>query len=257
MVKNLFFFCSLFPLFCSLFSCGDGLLSPKEEVPYSINRDSGLTAVDFPTKDGTVWSYISVPASPQEKIHKYSISIEGTRNVIGYTHRRAKYTEGEGSNSGDPKESFDFFSSLLAPIPLTSSFFLKDSDSIVENAFEIFLESRNDLVVQPHIPPRLLWAFPLKIGKEWTVSKTKSNPERTEARKVAADEILVKVPAGNFPNSYLIEERFFIGDQIPAEPTSKYWVAPNAGVVRYEYRDILSRAPNAKRAYELKELKIP
>jgi hypothetical protein len=156
-----------------------------------------------------------------------------------------------------PRSSFDFFSSLLFPFPLTSTFFLKDTNSYVENAFEIFVDTRNDVSVQPNIPPRLLWVFPLKLGREWIVSKTKTNPQRTISRKVVADGILVNVAAGNFPNSYLVEERFSIGDQPPEQPMSKYWVSPNVGVARYEYRDILSRSPDAKITYELKELRIP
>jgi hypothetical protein len=91
------------------------------------------------------------------------------------------------------------------------------------------------------------------VGKEWTVSKSHLIPEITYTRKVVSDRGILTVPAGTFKNVYCVEEYASIPDlPIDEEKPSKYWLAPDVGVIKYEYLDPILNVTNT---YELSEFR--
>jgi hypothetical protein len=131
----------------------------------------------------------------------------------------------------------DYFSSMIG-FPIHNSFFTKDVDSYTEYAYELWLDVLDDTFFQRNSPKRILWSFPLYVGKEWTVSKSRSEPEITYTRKVVADKGVLTVPAGTFEDVYYVEEYVSIaGFMTGEEASSKYWIAPDVGVIKYEYVD--------------------
>ena len=131
----------------------------------------------------------------------------------------------------------DYFSSIIG-FPIHNSFFTKDVDSYTEYASELWLDVLDDTFFQRNSPRRILWSFPLYVGKEWTVSKSRSEPEITYTRKVVSDNGVLTVPAGTFEDVYYVEEYISIaGFTTDEEAPSKYWIAPDVGVIKYEYVD--------------------
>ena len=90
------------------------------------------------------------------------------------------------------------------------------------------------------------------VGKEWEsiFSRWVFGLEIIYTRKVVSDKNIVTVPAGTFENVYYVEEHTFFGDFPDTEELSpnKYWIAPNVGIVKYEFVDPLF---NVTTAYEL------
>jgi hypothetical protein len=131
----------------------------------------------------------------------------------------------------------DYFSSMIG-FPIHNSFFTKDVDSYTEYAYELWLDVLDDTFFQRNSPRRILWSFPLYVGKEWTVSKSRSEPEITYTRKVVSDNGVLTVLAGTFEDVYYVEEFVSIaGFTTDEEASSKYWIAPDVGVIKYEYVD--------------------
>ncbi len=131
----------------------------------------------------------------------------------------------------------DYFSSMIG-FPIHDSFFTKDVDSYTEYAYELWLDVLDDTFFQRNSPRRILWSFPLYVGKEWTVSKSRSEPEITYTRRVVSDNGVLTVPAGTFEDVYYVEEYVDIaGFTTGEEEPSKHWLAPDVGVIKYEYVD--------------------
>ncbi len=131
----------------------------------------------------------------------------------------------------------DYFSSMIG-LPIHDSFFTKDVDSYTEYAFDLWLAALDDTFFQRNSPTRILWSFPLYVGKEWTVSKSRSEPEITYTRRVVSDNGILTVPAGTFESVYYVEEYVSIpGFMTGEDASSKYWIAPDVGVIKYEYID--------------------
>ena len=69
-------------------------------------------------------------------------------------------------------------------------------------------------------------------------------------RKVVSDRGVTNVPAGTYENVLYVEEDISIADlQDEIEP-NKFWLAPNVGVIKYEYFDPVL---DMNRTYELRE----
>ena len=131
----------------------------------------------------------------------------------------------------------DYFSSMIG-FPIHNSFFAKDVDSYTEYAFELWLDVLDDTFFQRNSPKRVLWSFPLHVGKEWIVSKSRTEPEITYTRRVVSDNGVLTVPAGTFEDVYYVEEYVDIaGFTTGEEEPGKYWIAPDVGVIKYEYVD--------------------
>ena len=235
-IKNIL--CLLSCVLC-LMTAGCGEDSPfesQDSVPVKTPRS--LSALDFPTADGCSWEYISVDGE-----HTYTLKVAGTRNVGGFAARIME------SDSDVPVDQL----ASLYGFPTRTSLFTKDLDSYTEHAFELWLDFLNDTFFQRNSPKRILWSFPLYVGKEWTVSKSRLVPEITYTRKVVSDNIILTVPAGTFRGVYCVEEYASIPDlPIDEETPNKYWLAPDVGVIKYEYLDFIS---NTTDTYELIEFR--
>ena len=262
----------------SIFGCGEeGLIDPHGEVDLSPSVSKGFQASDLPTNNGSAWTYLNVgfglynPGNETilELLEEtFTIRIEGIRDISGLTHRRATVSEIRAvvlTERGSEEKFFqevvdhltanalyyrldsDFFPFRL---PISGTYFLKTPQAYTESAFDVYDTS---LPPQKHFPPRLLWDFPLQIGKEWTVFEAQTSQTHRVIRRVIDENVSVIVPAGSFDNAYLIEEEIVglsalsalkLSDDFqmlqPAkyEP-AKYWVVPNIGVVKYQYTYLL------------------
>ena len=241
---------------------------------------AGFQASEFPTNNGSAWTYRNVgswlynPGQGETLAdileETFTIRIEGTRDISGFTNRQATVSEvkaivlaertvfnaqgqeervmqGEERIFREPVNHLsanalyfrldaDF---LEVDLPLFATYFSRTPQAYTESAFDVYVGfADNPVLHQKHFPPRLLWDFPLQIGKEWTVFETQTLPLRRVVRRVIDAPVSVTVPAGSYDNAYLVEEEI-IGLSGPSglqgyEP-AKYWVVPNVGVVRYQY----------------------
>jgi len=152
----------------------------------------------------------------------------------------------------DSEVPVDYIASLYG-VPICRSFFTKDLHFHTEHAFEFWLGTLDDTFFQRNSPKRVLWSFPLYVGKEWIVSKSRMVPEITYTRKVVSGNGVLTVPAGTFEGVYYVEEYASIA-HLPSEEEmpSKFWLAPDVGVIKYEYMDYISMTT---KAYELSDFK--
>ena len=306
MIKNIIIVSIFSFLLLSIFGCGEeGLIDPHGEVELSPPSSEGFQASDFPTNNGSAWTYLNVgfglynPRQDeiiQELLEEtFTIRIEGIRDISGFTNRQATVSEIRAivlTDHGQEERIFqeavdhltanalyyridsDFFPFSL---PISATYFLKTPQAYTESAFDVY---DNSLPPQKHFPPRLLWDFPLQIGKEWTVFETKTSPVIRVVRRVTDAYVSVTVPAGSFNNAYLVEEEIVGLPQLPAlklsddfqtleaanyEP-AKYWVVPDVGVVKYQYPYILTETELANGAvvnimvsgdFELGQFELP
>ncbi len=278
MIKNTIIVSIFSFVLLSNLGCGEeGLIDPHGEVEFSPRSSEGFQASDFPTNNGSAWTYLNVGLGlynpGNESIQglleeTFTIRIEGIRDISGFTHRRATVSEIRAvvlTERGAEERFFqevvdhltanalyyrinsDFFPFRL---PISSTYFLKTPQAYTESAFDVY---DNSLPPQKHFPPRLLWDFPLQIGKEWTVFETKTSSTHRVIRRVVNANVSVTVPAGSYNEAYLVEEEIVGLSRLPAlklsddfqtltpdnyEP-AKYWVVPNVGVVKYQYTYLL------------------
>jgi len=225
--------------FCILFTgCGEDYPFETQDLEPKIPPNS-LIASRFPTADRCYWNYVSLSED-----HSYVMEIAGAKNILGYPAKILK---------NDSIVPIDQLSSLYG-YPIITSFFTKDMDSYTEHAYELkpwFIEGS---YVQKNYPKRVLWSFPLYEGKEWQVWKSLIPPEVTFTRKVVSVGNVLSVPAGAFRDVYYVEEY----SSIPTLPEiqeipNRYWIAPDIGIIKYQYLDLRS---GETRTYELKEFEI-
>jgi hypothetical protein len=226
-------------------------------------KPSGLSALEFPTKNGSAWEYVDAQGNT------HILRIDGIKSINGVTYRILENTaknsstsEGEGTESDSSIAIADFYAAnalyikingafVQQPFPISATYFIKTKDAYIEGAFDAYIEFLEDPTWhQKHFPTRKIWQFPLQVGTEWIVLQS-GFPEITTTRKVVADKVEVTVPAGTYNNAYLIEEHAFInGGQPLLEKPNRYWVAPDVGVVKYEFTDFTS-TPGDVKVYEL------
>ena len=236
---------ALCSVLCAIIITGCGEETPfehQDSVP--AETPGALTALHFPTADGCIWTYVSADGE-----HTYTAKIAGTRNVGGLA---AKIME---SDSDVPVSDLAWLYWVygLYGFPIRTSLFTKDMDSYTEHALELWVDFWDDTLFQRNLPKRVLWSFPLYVGKEWIVSKSRIIPEITYTRKVVSGSGVLTVPAGTFEGVYYVEEYISIAD-LPTEEEvpNKYWLVPNVGVIKYEYVDYISITT---KAYELSDFK--
>ena len=254
-------------------SCGEeGLIDPHGDVEDSPPFEEGLHAVEFPTNNGSAWSYVNV-----ETGQEFTLRIENTREVEGLTHRQMTISEIE--IPGDPdsvsREAVDhlsanavyFFQSdfrIVEPNFVIATYILKTSQAQIESAFDVVSPLR--VFHLKHFAPYRLWDFPLKSGKSWTVVEKTTEPTVQVIRRVLDESVPVAVPDGNY-DAYLIEEEIVgLSEETAvklsaADPSqlevaryepAKYWVVPEVGVVKYQYNQMIPVTVNQERMYLLR-----
>ena len=285
MIKNTTVVSIFSVIFFSFLGCGEeGLIDPHGEVELSPPSSEGFQAADFPTNNGSAWTYLNVgfglynPGQDegiQELLEEtFTIRIEGTRDISGFTHRQATVSEIKTvvrTDRGEEERVFraavDHLSAnaryfridsdfLEVDLPLYATYFLNTPQTYTESAFDVYVFFLDTPVLhQKHFPPRLIWDFPLQVGKEWTVFETKTLPVHRVIRSVIGANVSITVPAGTYNNAYLVEEEIVGLSQLPALKVSddfetledaryepaKYWVVPNVGVVKYQYNYLVTQ----------------
>ncbi len=253
--------------------CGeDGLIDPHGDVEEAPPFDEGLHAVDFPTNNGSAWSYVNV-----ETGQEFTLRIENTREVEGLTHRQMTISEIEipGDPDSASREAVDhlsanavyFFQSdfrIVEPNFVIATYFLKTSRTQIESAFDVANPSR--VFHLKHFSPYRFWDFPLKKGNSWTVVEKTTEPTVEVIRRVLDEGVPVAVPDGNY-DAYLVEEEIVglseettvkLSNADPPElevaryEPAKYWVVPNVGVVKYQYNQMIPVTVNQERMYLLR-----
>jgi len=205
---------------------------PFEPMDYVPAESTGsLSALHFPTTEGCSWQYELV-----DEDYTFTREVTGTRYINSYS------TSGMESDAEFPVSDLAWLDQLyqIYGAPVRTSYFTKDLESYTEYAVELWVESWDDTLYQKIIPKRVLWLFPLELDKEWTVMRSYTVPEVMYTRKVISTGEVVTVPAGTFRDVFYVEEYTSIAgfsddEQMPA----KYWLAPDVGVIKYEYFDFL------------------
>jgi len=234
-MKSVFIFYISTILCLFIVGCSDdNPFEPQDSTPVDI--PGSLKAIDFPTADGNSWRYVSADN------HEYTARISGTKNVGGFT-TRIMVTDSE--------TPFDYIGSIYQH-PVRKINFTKDVDSYTEYAFELWLDFLDDTFFQRYLPKRMVWSFPLYKDKEWIVSKFYTSPELTYTRKVISNSENLIVQAGNFSKVFYVEEYASSESSSDQLLIGKYWIAPNTGIIKYEFYNPLA---DANVGYELKEFK--
>ena len=140
-------FTLLICLAISLSGCGeDGLLDPHGDVDVQPLSTEGFQAVDFPTTNGSAWTYANVDTG-----QTFTARIEGTRDISGFTHRqmtigelRPPFANGVNRDAVDHltanalyfRIDSDFFE---FPLPVSATYFLKTPQAYIESAFDAYI----------------------------------------------------------------------------------------------------------------------
>ena len=271
----------------TLIACGEeGLIDPHGEIDALGPSTEGLLAADFPTNNGFAWTYVNA-----ETGQEFTLRIEGTRDIGGFTHRQMTISEIRPQNPD--RINRDVVDHLAAnalyfridsdffefPLPIFATYFLKTPQGYTESAFDAYIPGfDNPIIHQKHFPERRIWDFPLRVGKRWTVVEKTTQTSRTVVRRVLEENVPVAVPAGRY-QAFLVEEEIVglsqteafqpVGNPPQLEPAryepAKYWVAPNVGVVKYQYDFLIQTTTpsqetiNVRRSttFELQNAELP
>ena len=258
---RIYVFTSMLIFVVFILGCGEnGLFDADTNLPDELPpKPAGLTALDFPTANGSLWTY-----SDTDTGVRHTLSIDGVRDINGTINRRLKNSTRDTTT--DVFAANGWYIRLdgeyaRAPLPIITTYFFQTTDAYIETAFDAFVEFLdNPTFHQKHFPTRQLWQFPMQLNTQWVVFRTSTTPQFTTIRRVVSDRESITVPAGTYKNAYLIEEFTYMGeaDNPPPDeaPTARYWVVPNVGVVKYEYTDYTSSFEEIVRGYELIDVKV-
>ncbi len=261
----------LMPL-VSLVSCGeDGLIQPHADVNTPLHDRTGLHAIDFPTNNGSAWTYVALDTE-----REFTLRIEDTRDIGGFTHRQMTISEMRPRQperfDREPVDhlsannlyfrffSDDFYSDEFYKnaVPIYATYFLKTPNTYKEAAYDAYIGGEKPIFHGRHAPHRIIWDFPLKLGKEWVVFEKRTPPVVRVVRRVVGVNEPVTVPTGSY-GAYVIEEEI-VGKQLDSGteqsaeiPPAKYWVVPNVGIVKYEYTLFFGLEQPIRQRFELIE----
>ena len=259
----------LMPLL-ALLNCGeDGLIQSHGEVSIPPPDSSNFRAVDFPTNNGSAWTYVALDTERQ-----FTLRIEDTRDIGGFTHRQMTVSEMRplqpinreaidhlsANNLYFRFFSDDFYSDdfYKVAVPIFATYFLKTPNAYIETAYDAYIGGENPIFHEKHAPRRIIWDFPLTLGKEWVVFEKLTLPAVRVIRRVVGVNETITGPTGSY-DAYVVEERI-VGKQLHSTteqsatiPPAKYWVVPNVGIVKYEYSLFFELEQPIRRIFELIE----
>lgn len=254
----------------SLLNCGeDGLIQPHGEVSIPPPDSTEFRAVDFPTNNGSAWTYVVLDTGQE-----FTLRIEDTRDIGGFTHRQMTVSEMRppqpfnreavdhlsANNLYFRFPADDFYTDELyeVAVPISATYFLKTPNVYIETAYDAYIGGENPILHERHAPHRTVWDFPLKLGKEWVVFEKKTLPAVRVIRRVVGVNEPVTVPTGSY-DAHVVEEEIVGRQSVSgagesgAIPPAKYWVVPDVGVVKYEYTLFFELDQPIRRSYELME----
>ncbi|MDE0300465.1 MAG: hypothetical protein OXN17_17650 [Candidatus Poribacteria bacterium] len=270
MLKRSIMLVALLAPLLALLNCGeDGLIQPHGEVNIAPPESSEFRAVDFPTNHGSAWTYVALDSERQ-----FTLRIEDTRDIGGFTHRQMTISEMRPRQPDrfdrEPVDNLsannlyfrffsdDFYSSEFYKdaVPIFSTYFLKTPNAYIETAYDAYIGGQNPIFHERHASQRVIWDFPLKLGKEWVVFEKTTLPAVRVVRRVAKVNERVTVRTGSY-DAYVVEEEI-VGKQHHGDaespftiPPAKYWVVPNVGIVKYEYTLFFELEQPIRLSYEL------
>ncbi|MDE0040812.1 MAG: hypothetical protein OXT74_02145 [Candidatus Poribacteria bacterium] len=253
-----------------LLNCGEnGLIQPHSEVDIPPPDSSEFRAMDFPTNNGSAWTYVALDTE-----REYTLRIEDTRDIGGFTHRQMTISEMRPRQPDrfdrEPVDNlsannlyFRFFSDdfysdgfYKVAVPIFATYFLKTPNAYIETAYDAYIGGENPIFHEKHAPHRIIWDFPLKLGKEWIVFEKMTLPAIRVIRRVTGVNEPITVPTGSY-DTYVIEEEI-VGNQPHGDTEqsatilpAKYWVVPNVGIVKYEYTLFFELDQPIRRTFEL------
>ena len=251
-----------------LSNCGEnGLIQPHGEVDIPPPDSSEFRAMDFPTNNGSAWTYVALDTE-----REFTLRIEDTRDIGGFTHRQMTVSEMRppqpisreaidhlsANNLYFRFFSDDFYSDdfYKVAVPIFATYFLKTPNAYIETAYDAYIGGENPIFHERHAAHRIIWDFPLKLGKEWTVFEKMTIPAVRVIRRVVGVNEPITVPTGSY-DAYVVEEEI-VGKQLHGGteqsatiPPAKYWVVPNAGIVKYEYTLFFELNQPIRRIFEL------
>ena len=256
--------------FLFLSNCGEnGLIQPHGEVGIPPPDSSELRAMDFPTNNGSAWTYVALDTE-----REFTLRIEDTRDIGGFTHRQMTVSEMRPRQperfNREPVDNLsannlyfrffsdDFYSNEFYKdaVPIFATYFLKTPNAYIETAYDAYIGGENPIFHERHAPHRIIWDFPVKLGKEWVVFEKMTLPAVRVIRRVVGVNEPITVPTGSY-DAYVVEEEIvrtqLHGDmeQSTAIPPAKYWVVPNVGIVKYEYTLFFELEQPIRLSYEL------
>ena len=256
--------------FLSVLNCGDeGLVQPHGDVNIPLTDSNGFQAVDFPTNNASAWTYVALDTEQE-----FTLRIEDTRDIGGFTHREMTISEMRPQQSERFNReavdhlsannlyfrffSDDFYSDEFYKdaVPIFATYFLKTPNAYIETAFDAYIGGDNPIFHERHAPHRIIWDFPLKLGKEWVVFEKMTLPAIRVIRRVVEVNEPVAVPTGSY-DAYVVEEEI-VGrkhdggaEQSSIIPPAKYWVVPSVGIVKYEFTLFFELEQPIRRSFEL------
>jgi hypothetical protein len=254
----------------SLLNCGeDGFIQPHGEVSIPPPDSAEFQAVNFPTNNGSAWTYVALDTGQE-----FTLRIEDTRDIGGFTHRQMTISEMRPQQPErfhrEPIDhlsannlyfrfySDDFYSNEFykEAVPIYATYFLKTPNAYIETAYDAYIGGENPIFHEKHAPHRIIWDFPLKLGKEWVVFEKMTLPAVRVIRRVILVNEPVTVPTGSY-DAYVVEEEI-VGRQPDSDagqsfalPPAKYWVVPNVGIIKYEYTLFFELEQPIRRSFEL------
>ena len=255
----------------SVLNCGeDGLIQPHGDVNTLLPDSTGLQAVDFPTNNGSAWTYVALDTD-----REFTLRIESARDIGGFTYRQMTISEMRPQQPGRLNReavdhlsannlyfrffSDDFYSDEFYTVafPIFATYFLKTPYAYIEAAYDAYIiGAENPIFHERHAPHRTIWDFPLKLGKEWVVFEKMTHPTVRAIRRVVGVNEPVTVPTGSY-DAYVVEEEILArqpdsdaGQSSTISP-AKYWVVPNVGIVKYEYTLFFGIEQPIRRSFEL------
>ena len=254
----------------SLLNCGeDGFIQPHGEVNIPPPDSSEFRAVDFPTNNGSAWTYVALDSG-----REFTLRIEDTRDIGGFTHRQMTISEMRPRQperfDREPIDHLsannlyfrfpadDFYTDeyYKEAVPIFATYFLKTPNAYIEAAYDAYIGGENPIFHEKHAPHRIIWDFPLKLGKEWVVFEKMTLPAVRVIRRVILVNEPVTVPTGSY-DAYVVEEEIegrkpnSDGVQSVITPPARYWVVPNIGIVKHEYTLFFELEQPIRRSYEL------
>ena len=211
----------------------------------------------------------------------FTIRIEGTRDISGFTNRQATVSEIRAVVSTDRGQEERIFRAAVdhlsanalyfridsdfldADFPLFATYFSRTPQAYTESAFDVYLSSLITLCYIRNISRRAFSGiFPCWSAKSGLSLRPKRHQHFGLSAVCTDADVSITVPAGSYNNAYLVEEEIVGLPQLPAlklsedfqtlevanyEP-AKYWVVPNVGVVKYQYPYILTETELANGA---------
>jgi hypothetical protein len=198
-----------------------------------------LTDIDIPTTAET--SYIAYQSSSGEQF-AVSFSSQGPWDFsAGSTGVEVKSVLVEKTNAAAYKKFTKAkYAEKVLPSAFTNDFTAYNFTAITTASLSSYGQSvtpgPDGPIVKTYNHPERLLKFPAKVGDAWsdTITAVEEDPVVIELSRKVIARGQVKVPAGSFPNCFmvrLIKTARVAGESQPTRTIMYFWWAPDVGLV--------------------------